>query len=611
MLSPVLRLARLGWHHAGKYRRLMLIYLFLFLVAQAIALTEPIVIGRLLNALQTAAGLAGKAEPGNGTAASAAVIDKARQEVIFYLAIFAATQFGFWLFHGPGRIIERYAAFHIKVAYKSYLFAVLTAHPMQWHREHHSGDSIDKINKAANALWRFCDESFDLLYMVFRLVGAVIVLLWFMPWVGAAALAATAACALMIVYFDTRLNKKYIAFNLVENKAAAAFQDFASNIVTVLTLRLEKRLQGALREKLMASLALFQEGSWLNEWKWCLTTVTITLMIVFCLGGYTMQVLTAGGALMAGTFFTLFEYLRSIGNSFYSFALTYGTVVQHAADISSADGLLLGAPEIGSETALLQSENIRDLPADWQKIEVSSLTFAYEDDEHREHHIYDVHVCLERGKAIAFVGSSGSGKTTLLSLLRGLNQAEGEVLLVDGVKSEKGLKTLSGCTTLMPQDPEIFNDSVKNNVCFATDASTDDIMEAIKLARFEGVLSRLNKGLETNVQEKGVNLSGGEKQRLALARGLFFAKDSDIVLADEPTSSVDAENERAIYENMIAACREKCLVSSVHKLNLLDLFDYIYVFADGRVVEQGTFAELKEKDGNLGRVYRANYQLEK
>lgn len=602
MLSPVLRLARLGWHHAGKYRRLMLIYLFLFLVAQAIALTEPIVIGKLLNALQTAAGLAGKAE-------QAADIEKARQEVMFYLAIFAATQFGFWLFHGPGRIIERYAAFHIKVEYKSYLFAVLTSHPMQWHREHHSGDSIDKINKAANALWRFCDESFDLLYMVFRLVGAVIVLLWFMPWVGAAALAATAACALMIVYFDTKLNKKYIAFNLVENRAAAAFQDFASNIVTVLTLRLERRLQGALREKLMASLSLFQEGSWLNEWKWCLTTVTITLMIVFCLGGYTMQVLTAGGALMAGTFFTLFEYLRSIGNSFYSFALTYGTVVQHAADISSADGLLLERPENGSETVLLQDD--RRLPKDWKRVEVSNLTFAYEDDEHREHHIYDVAVDLERGKAIAFVGSSGSGKTTLLSLLRGLNQAVGETVLVDGVKSADGLRILSSCTTLMPQDPEIFNDSVKNNVCFATDASTGDIMEAVKLARFEGVLARLNKGLETNVQEKGVNLSGGEKQRLALARGLFFAKDSEIVLADEPTSSVDAENERAIYENMISACREKCLVSSVHKLNLLDLFDYIYVFADGRVVEHGTFAELREKDGNLSKVYKANYQLER
>ena len=265
------------------------------------------------------------------------------------------------------------------------------------------------------------------------------------------------------------------AFNLVENKAAAAFQDFASNIVTVLTLRLEKRLQGALREKLMASLSLFQEGSWLNEWKWCLTTVTITLMIVFCLGGYTMQVLTAGGALMAGTFFTLFEYLRSIGNSFYSFALTYGTVVQHAADISSADGLLLERPENGSETVLLQDD--RRLPKDWKRVEVSNLTFAYEDDEHREHHIYDVAVDLERGKAIAFVGSSGSGKTTLLSLLRGLNQAVGETVLVDGVKSADGLRILSSCTTLMPQDPEIFNDSVKNNVCFATDASTGDIME--------------------------------------------------------------------------------------------------------------------------------------
>jgi ABC-type multidrug transport system fused ATPase/permease subunit len=173
----------------------------------------------------------------------------------------------------------------------------------------------------------------------------------------------------------------------------------------------------------------------------------------------------------------------------------------------------------------------------------------------------------------------------------------------DGVELPGALKCLHGCTTLMPQDPEIFADTIRFNITFGVEADEKDVQEAVRLARFDNVLARLPAGLETNIAEKGINLSGGEKQRLALARGIFFAQDSDIVLLDEPTSSVDQQNEHIIYENLLKTFKQKCIISAVHKLHLLDMFDYIYVFDDGRIVEHGNLQTLLNKNGRLAELW--------
>ena len=127
----------------------------------------------------------------------------------------------------------------------------------------------------------------------------------------------------------------------------------------------------------------------------------------------------------------------------------------------------------------------------------------------------------------------------------------------------------------------------------------EELMKDIALARFSSVLKRLPKGLKTDISEKGVNLSGGEKQRLALARGIFAAKTSDFILLDEPTSSVDMGNERAIYEGLLKRFADRCIISSIHKLHLLPLFRYVYVFRNGNVVAEGTPAALMKEGGFL------------
>lgn len=588
--NPIIYLTQTGWQYAGKQRPLMLLYTFMFAMSQAISLSEPYVIGQLLNSVQT------------NLAAGSAATGKLLHDIYFYLSLFFAIQFFCWVFHGPGRLIERFVAFHIRVNYKSTLFKMLTDLPLQWHREHHSGDSIDKINRATNSLTTYFDMTFEVLYMLFRLIGTQVILFVFMPMAGWAAILTTAVTFTMIYLFDRVLSKQYFELNTMDNRVASAIHDYVTNIISVITLRLEQPVIQEVAHRMSRPLQLYRTNSNIIELKWFLTSMLIATMVVSVMVGYTHSTLGAGKVILAGTFFTLFEYLRRIGDSFYNFAYIYGSVMRQAADVQSAGTLIEAHSQIDHDTESYH------MPSDWKELAINNLHFTYEDDKHRTHHLENVSIKLNRGRTVAFVGHSGSGKSTFLSLLRGVQTADDVELVCDGNVMPGKLAHLSHCTTLMPQDPEIFADTIKFNITFGFEASEERVLEAVEIARFANVLARLPNGLETSIAEKGVNLSGGEKQRLALARGVYFARTSDVVLLDEPTSSVDTYNERRIYESILQTFADKCVVSSIHKLHLLEMFDLIYVFNDGKIVESGTFAELTQSDGELAEMWR-NYQI--
>ena len=245
---------------------------------------------------------------------------------------------------------------------------------------------------------------------------------------------------------------------------------------------------------------------------------------------------------------------------------------------------------------------------DWKRIEIANLSFRHDDGGEAVSHagVRNVSMTLERGKSYALVGESGSGKSTVLKLLRGLHQAQSCMVVCDGVLQPHGLSHVAHHSTLIPQEPDIFADTIRFNVAMGVEAQEEAMLWALEKARFAPVLKRLPKGLETNIAEKGVSLSGGEKQRLAVARGLFFVKESGsyIVLLDEPTSSVDIYNERLIYEGLLKEFRRLCVLSAIHKFNLLHLFDEVLVFAQGELVERGTVEQLLALNGEFSRLWR-------
>lgn len=589
-MDRIFLILKTGWRFSGKYKLAILGYTVLFMLAQATALLEPYILGLMLNAVQN--------DLTQGASGNAQLMN----DVIFYSGLFVGLKILFWSIHGPTRLLERYVAFQITYDYKAHMFKTVTNLPLKWQREHHSGQSIDKINRAHNALSDFFQGTFDINYMICRLVGTLVILYFFMPAAAFAVLATAIGAGYIIVRFDRVLSKQYDELNAKANYIAEAIHDYVTNIVTVITLRLEKRTLEEVKRRMSLPLQLYRRNNTLTEAKWGVTSVMIAVMTGAVLCYYAYSTVAAGAVLMAGTFFTLFDYLRRIGDSFYNFASQYGRIVRIAADIHAANLILQDMDN------LPKTPTDATLPKDWRQISVHDLSFSYQDKTDRRVNLDRVGIELVKGKAIAVVGQSGSGKSTLLRLLRGLDNSDKCRVLADGVALKHRLHHLAGATTLMPQDPEIFADTIRFNIAFGMEASDLEILEAVKAARFESVLDRLPNGLDTNIAEKGINLSGGEKQRLALARGFFFARGSDILLLDEPTSSVDTANERVIYNNLLGEfSKDRCVISTIHKLHLLEMFDVVYVLDNGKLVEVGSFTDLIAADGKLAELWK-NYQ---
>jgi len=163
--------------------------------------------------------------------------------------------------------------------------------------------------------------------------------------------------------------------------------------------------------------------------------------------------------------------------------------------------------------------------------------------------------------------------------------------------------SISDNVTLIPQEPEIFTTTMRRNITLGIPYKKTVINRFVKMAKFATVAKRLPQGLETDVMEKGVSLSGGEKQRLALARGLISVGNSELILLDEPTSSVDSKNSGAIYKGIFDYFKGRTIIVSVHNLNQLRDFDHIYYFSDGKIVESGNFEKLMKESKRFKRLW--------
>ncbi len=199
---------------------------------------------------------------------------------------------------------------------------------------------------------------------------------------------------------------------------------------------------------------------------------------------------------------------------------------------------------------------------------------------------------IEPGQLVALVGPSGGGKTTLSSLVPRLYDVSRGALRVDGHDvrdlTQESLRAAIGVVT---QDPHVFHDSIRNNLRYARpDATDDDLVAACEAAQIHSMIASLPDGYDTLVGERGYRLSGGEKQRLAIARMLL--KDPAIVILDEATSHLDAENEALIQDALAVGLAGRTSIVIAHRLSTVRSADVILVLDDGRIVERGTHDEL-------------------
>lgn len=576
--NPYLSLLAISWKYAHNQKRRYLLVYTLFMLSNIAMAMYPIVWGMFINAVQKD---------------SSRVLTYS----IWYGLAYLGIRFLDWVFHGPARLMERELAFHLSRNFLQELYHKALYLPVRWHQDNHSGATINRIRKAYEALRDFFQNGFEYLHTFFKFVFSFIAMVYFAPAFGLVAVLMGALVVWIILKFD----KPYIAtqseINERESAVSATLFDSLSNIITVITLRLEKRMEAGLFKKVMELLPPFKKNVAVNEWKWFVTDMLVGLIYAVILVGYVWQNWKPGETFMLGGLVMLVGYVERFTSVFHNVAYLYTDVVRHHTNVRSAYDVL----EAYQEHHL--PESVENLPANWKVLEIKDLSFT-----HRTEVVpavpdvagkpvpglQQINLRLERGKRIALIGESGSGKSTVLALLRGLYQPEsGASLIVDG-KSSPGLDLIAGDVTLFPQEPEIFENTIAYNITLGLPCDDNELADICKAVHFTEVLAQLPKGLQSNIMEKGVNLSGGQKQRLALARGLFAAKESQVILLDEPTSSVDPKTESRIYERMFAELADKVVVSALHRLHLLTRFDYIYVLSQGRVIAEGTLPELLE-----------------
>jgi len=215
---------------------------------------------------------------------------------------------------------------------------------------------------------------------------------------------------------------------------------------------------------------------------------------------------------------------------------------------------------------------------------------------------------IPAGRTVAFVGRSGSGKSTLLSLLPRFADPESGCVCIDGVDVRAfALKNLRRQFAYVSQDVTLFNTTVAHNIAYGELGEIDmaRVRAAAEAAHALPFIEQLSEGFETLIGEDGVMLSGGQRQRLAIARALY--RDAPILILDEATSALDTESERAIQSALGNLCRGRTTLVIAHRLSTIEHADQIVVLAEGRLVEQGSHAELLARGGHYASLHRLQF----
>jgi ATP-binding cassette subfamily B protein len=569
------------WHYAPD-KKLFFWMITFSIIGRTIRIAEPYVFWKIINLIQ----LEGK---------------EGRNEIFFLLILFASMTFLNRCFHGISRVREEKIKFQVAEACTTDLFDQVASLPMEWHTDNHSGKTIDKISKASSALKEFAGMNFMYTNTVVFGIGSFVSLTLIRRPAGIIIAVLSVITMLCVQKFDHKLIKLITEKNTKEHEVMSGLFDFLGNIKTVITLRFEDRALSTIRHRIRSIFPVFRQHAILNEWKWFTMDMLMAISVLTILVLYLHHEFTTTGVVLIGTFTMLWQYIEKMKWAFGNFTRQRNELMQMSTNYHTID-------EITTAYTHLPKNSQQVIFDAHHPFHLQNLCFSYANQWIKNKVLNNISLDLTSGKRIALVGSSGSGKSTLMMLLRGLYPVD-KVSLHIADQQFSTLEPLSHYASLIPQDPEIFEQTIRYNITMGLDVDDSTVLQMCDLACFSEVLTTLPHGLDTDIKEKWVNLSGGQKQRLALARGLLMARKSRLLLLDESTSSVDVHNEKKIYEQIFTTYTQSCIVASIHKLHLLPLFDYIYVIDKGIIQEHGSFSALLAHPKWQLSALRAEYQI--
>ncbi len=357
-----------------------------------------------------------------------------------------------------------------------------------------------------------------------------------------------------------------------------------------------RRFDVAMQRYEKAAVKTYASLGYLNTGQALIFTIGMTLVMWLAARGVIAGTHSLGDFVMINALMIqLYMPLNFMG-------MVYREIKQGLVDLETMFALL------GEEAEVKDKPGAKPLHVTKGQIRFENVAFAYERDRQI---LKNVSFEVPAGKMVAIVGPSGAGKSTISRILFRFYDIQSGAVTIDGQDiRDVTQKSLRAAIGVVPQDTVLFNDTILYNIRYGRpDASDDDVIAAARLAQIDEFVKTLPQGYQTMVGERGLKLSGGEKQRVAIARTLL--KAPPILMLDEATSALDSHTEKEIQDALDRATRDRTTLVIAHRLSTIVHADNIIVLDKGELVEQGTHAELIARDGLYASLWSRQRQAEK
>jgi len=456
--------------------------------------------------------------------------------------------------------------------------------PISFFKEHKSGSTWDKVNRGGDAVTNIIEQiiinlSPQLLSVLIGLTVAILInpILALIITIG------------VLIYILTLIKIVSPIADLIKkgrrswNKAFGYGYDSIANFQTVKSFTAEKYeskrtskafIDGAFKnwfivEKIWANISFFQR-----------ITILITRLAVFIVSVFLIQ----KGEISIGSLIALNGYASMVFGPFVRLGHQWQIIQNGLVAIEKAEEILESPKENEDKENKAYLENIKG------QVEFKNVSFSYDKKDGKV--LKNINFKINPGEIVAFVGESGVGKSTTIDLISGYYFAsQGSVLVDDNNVKDINLESLRKKIAIVPQEVVLFNDTIEMNIKYGSQrASKAEILEASRRAHADSFIDKFPKKYKQIVGERGIKLSVGQKQRIAIARAIL--RDPSILILDEPTSALDPKTENLITESLQNLMQGRTTFIIAHRLSTIRHANKIFVFDKGRIIEEGTHSQL-------------------
>ena len=470
--------------------------------------------------------------------------------------------------------------------------------PMTFHATQKTGEVFRKLSKARDDVTTLFSVMFDKIFQNLFAITVVLVYIFYKEWrIGIVLVALVPIFVVTTYYFAKRVKSLQKEINLTNEKLFGTSYEALNHIEVVKSFATEEHeinqvrednriAHGNLRRKAIAFQKLFFSQG---------TIVNLARVVIIWYG----SVLAFRGILSFADVVLFSFYSFVIYNPLYELGDVYA---RYQEGINAVDRLQTVLEE---KTTIASKPDAKKVAKLNGKVEFVNVSFSYSEDREI---IKDISFTVEPGKKLALVGLSGSGKSTVVKLLLRFYEPTKGQILIDGLDiKEYDLPSLHKRIGLVLQDNVLFNTTLADNIRYGTfEADEKKIEKSAFRAYLDSFIKKLPQGLQTIVGERGIKLSGGEKQRVAIARSII--KEPDILIFDEATSSLDSHSEEMIKEAIKEVSKGVTTITVAHRFATVIDSDEIILLEAGQIVERGTHKDLLARNGKYATLYKLQTQ---